>query len=115
MLERLKSLTFIMILIGALYAFDGINHGALSANSVTGLVVSEQPLGQQGVGCYDSDNRDYYTKGTTYANLFKLNGEGPQDDTCQGHTLVEYYCVFNEPQVELYDCPIGCVVGSCVR
>ena len=113
MLERLKALTFIMILIGALYAFDGISHGALSANSVTGLIVSEQALDQQDVGCYDSDDRDYYAQGTTYASLFKVNGEGPKDDACEGNTLIEYYCVFNEPQVEFYDCPNGCVVGRC--
>ena len=113
MLERLKALTFIMLLIGALYAFDGINQGALSANSVTGLIVSEQTLNQQDVSCYDSDNRDYYSQGIAYARLFYTNGEGPKEDACQGNTLIEYYCVFNEAQVEFYDCANACANGAC--
>ena len=113
MLERLKALTFIMLLIGALYAFDGINQGALSANSVTGLIVTEQTLDQQDISCYDSDNRDYYVQGTTYASLFKVNGEGPKQDACEGNTLIEYSCVFSEPQVEFYDCAYGCQNGAC--
>ena len=113
MLERLKALTFIMIAIGALYAFDGLHLGALSGNSATGLVVSEPQLARQDVGCYDSDNRDYYAQGTTYAKLFQVNGEAPKQDTCAGSTLIEYYCVFNEPQVEFYDCPQGCDNGAC--
>ena len=113
MLERLKALTFLMILIGALYAFDGINHGALSANRVTGLIVSEQALNQQEVSCYDSDDRNYYAQGTAYSSLFKVNGEGPKADACEGSTLIEYYCVLSEPQVEFYDCPNGCQNGAC--
>ena len=111
--EKLKVLTFIMIAIGALYAFDGLSQGAFSANSVTGLVVSEQKLAQQDVSCYDSDNRDYNVQGTTYAKLFAANGEQPKQDTCQGNTLIEYYCVSSEPEVEFYDCPNGCVAGRC--
>ncbi|MBI2176620.1 hypothetical protein HYU40_04740 [Candidatus Woesearchaeota archaeon] len=111
--EKLKVLTFIMIAIGALYAFDGLSQGAFSANSVTGLVVSEQKLSQQDVSCFDSDNRDYGVQGTTYAQLFAANGEQPKDDVCQGSTLIEYYCVGSEPQVEFYDCPAGCVGGRC--
>ncbi len=111
--EKLKILTFIMIAIGALYAFDGLSHGAFSANSVTGLVVSEQKLAQQDVSCYDSDNRDYSVQGTTYAKLFAVNGEQPKQDTCQENTLIEYYCAGNEPEVEFYDCPNSCTAGSC--
>ena len=82
--EKLKVLTFIMIAIGALYAFDGLSQGAFSANSVTGLVVSEQKLAQQDVSCYDSDNRDYNVQGTTYAKLFATNGEQPNGHShCQ--------------------------------
>ena len=113
MLERLKTLTFIMMAIGALYAFDGLNQGALSGNSITGLVISEQALDQQDVSCYDSDNRDYYTQGTTYAKLFQVNRESPKEDTCAGNTLIEYYCVFNEAQVEFSDCVNGCANGAC--
>lgn len=113
--ERLKALTFVMMAIGALYAFDGLNQGGLSGNSITGLVISEQSLGQQDVSCYDSDNRDYYAQGTTYAKLFQVNGEAPKQDTCTGNSLVEYFCVFNEPQVEFYDCPNGCSDGACVQ
>ena len=111
--ERLRTLTFLMIAIGALYVFDGINQGALSGNSVTGLVVSEQELAEQGISCYDSDNRDYITQGTTYAKLFAVNGEAPKQDVCAGDSLIEYYCVFNEPQVEFYECQNGCVDGAC--
>ena len=111
--EKLKVLTFVMIAIGALYAFDGLSQGAFSANSVTGFVVSEQKLAQQDISCFDSDNRDYSVQGTTYAKLFAANGEQPKDDVCQGNTLIEYYCVSSEPQVEFYDCPSGCVNGRC--
>ena len=111
--EKLKVLTFIMIAIGALYAFDGLSHGAFSANSVTGLVVSEQQIAQQDVSCYDSDSRDYSVQGTTYAKLFAVNSEQPKQDTCQGKTLIEYYCVGSEPEVEFYDCPNSCVAGRC--
>ena len=111
--EKLKVLTFVMIAIGALYAFDGLSQGAFSANSVTGFVVSEQKLESQDVSCYDSDNRDHYAQGTTYAQLFSVNREEPKADMCEGGTLIEYYCVFNEPQVEFYDCPSRCVNGRC--
>ena len=115
MQNRLKALTFLMIAIGALYAFDGLNQGALSGNSVTGMLVSSGSLAQQNVPCYDSNNHDYYTQGTTYAQLFEANGESPKQDTCEGATLIEYYCVNSEPQVEFYDCPGGCVNGRCVE
>lgn len=111
--ERLRTLTFLMIAIGALYVFDSINQGALSGNSVTGLAVSEQELAQQDVSCYDSDNKDHTVQGTTYARLFAVNGEAPKKDVCEGSTLIEYYCVFNEPQVEFYDCQNGCFNGAC--
>ena len=111
--ERLKALTFLMMAIGALYVFDSINQGGLSGNAVTGLVVLEQDLEQQDVNCYDSDNRDHYVQGTTYARLFQVNGEGPKQDVCEGNTLIEYYCVFNEPQVEFYDCQNVCSNGAC--
>ncbi|MBI2580489.1 hypothetical protein HYV85_01640 [Candidatus Woesearchaeota archaeon] len=110
---RLTALTFLMIAIGALYVFDSVSQGALSGNSVTGLAVSEQELAQQDVSCYDSDNRDYAIQGTTYARLFAANGEVPKQDVCGGNSLIEYYCVFNEPQVEFYDCENGCVDGAC--
>lgn len=111
--EKLKVLTFVMIAIGALYAFDGLSQGAFSANSVTGFLVAEQDLNSQDVNCFDSDNRDYGVQGTTYAKLFAVNGEQPKQDTCQGSTLIEYYCVASEPQVEFYDCLGSCVNGRC--
>ena len=113
MLNRLQALTFVMIAIGALYAFDGLSHGALSANSITGLSISDQTLSQQDVSCYDSDGRDYYSQGTVYARLFQVNGEEPQQDMCVGNSLIEYYCVFNEVQVEFHDCVNGCANGAC--
>ena len=112
--ERLKALTFVMMAIAALYVFDGLSLSPISGSSVTGFVVSEQALNQQAVSCYDSDNRDYYTQGTTYARLFQVNGEIPKADTCEGTTLVEYYCSLNEPQVEFYACPGRCGNGACV-
>ncbi|MBI3037160.1 hypothetical protein HYY73_05440 [Candidatus Woesearchaeota archaeon] len=113
MVQNLKILVFLMMAIGALYAFDNLNQGPLSANSVTGFAVSEQRITQQDVNCYDSDNRDHYGQGTTYARLFAANGEGPKQDVCEGNSLIEYYCVFNEPQVEFYDCENGCFNGAC--
>lgn len=113
MLERLRALTFLMMLIGALYVFDGLNQGVLSSNSVTGLAISENTLNQQNVGCYDSDNRNYYLQGTTYASLYKANGEGPKQDACSGDDVIEYYCVFGEPEVEFYTCLNGCSNGAC--
>lgn len=121
MQDKLKALTFLMIAIGLLYVFDGISQNALFGNRATGLVVSEheqglsQQVAQQDVGCYDTDNRDHYVTGTTYAKLFKVNGEAPKQDVCEGNTLIEYYCVFSEPQVEFYECPNGCFGGSCAR
>ncbi len=112
--QKLKVLTFIMIAIGALYAFDGLSHGAFSANSITGFVISEQQLAQQDVSCYDSNNRDYSRQGTTYAKLFAANSEQPKQDTCQGNTLIEYYCTGSEPEVEFYECPSSCNNGACV-
>lgn len=111
--ERLKALTFLMIAVASLYVFDSISQGGLSGNSVTGLAVSEQDVSMQDVSCYDSDNRDYSVQGTTYARLFKANNEEPKQDVCEGSSLIEYYCVFNEPQVEFYECENGCVNGAC--
>ena len=108
------ALTFIMIAIGALYAFDGLSQGAFSSHSLTGFVVSDQQLAQQDVSCYDSDNRNYNFQGTTYSKLFAANGEDPQTDTCQGNTLIEYYCANSDLEVEFYNCPCGCVNGRCV-
>ena len=113
MYERLKALTFVMMAIAGLYVFDGLNIGRIPGDGVTGLAVSEQALNEQDVSCYDSDNRDYYTQGTTYARLFQANGEIPKADTCEGSSLVEYYCVMDEPQVEFYDCPVDCMNGAC--
>ena len=112
--EKLKVLTFVMVAIGALYAFDGLSQGAFSANSVTGLAVSDERLARQDVSCFDSDNRNYGIQGVTYAKLFAVNGEAPKHDMCQGNTLIEYYCVASEPQVEFYDCPGRCISGRCV-
>ncbi|HIG98403.1 TPA: hypothetical protein HA231_03195 [Candidatus Woesearchaeota archaeon] len=113
MKERLTALTFLMVTIGALYAFDGLNSGAFSANSVTGFAVSEQRIAQQDVSCYDSDNRNYEAQGTTYASLFESTGEKPKSDVCEGSTLIEYFCAFNEPQVEFHECENGCYNGGC--
>ncbi len=115
MVNKLKALTFLMMAIGVIYAFDGLNSGVLSSNSVTGLVVSQEELSQQDVSCYETDSRDYDVKGITYANLFRVNGEPPKEDVCEEDTLIEYYCVYNEPQVEFYECPNGCISGMCVQ
>lgn len=111
-MEKLRALTFVMIAIAVLYTFDGIRQGQLSG--VTGFAVSDSELSQD-AGCFDSDNRDYYSGGATYAKLFKANGEEPKNDVCEGDTLIEYYCIYNEPQVEFYECPNGCIAGACVQ
>ncbi len=111
--QRLKFLTLLMVAVGALYIFDGISGGQLSGNSVTGLAVSEQNTQEQDISCIDSDSRDYSVQGTTYSSLFAANGEPPKKDVCEGNALIEYYCVFNEPQVEFYECPEGCASGIC--
>ena len=112
--EKLRFLTFLMMAVGALYIFQGIHNGALTNSTVTGFAIAEQAAPSQPVGCYDTDNRDYFTAGTTYSNLFTANGEGPKQDTCEGNSMIEYYCELGEPQVEFYDCPNGCVSGLCV-
>lgn len=114
-IKAIKALTFVMMAFAVIYAFDSLNNGALSANSVTGMVISEPKLNQQDVSCYDSDSRDYYVQGTTYSRLFEVNSEPPKEDVCQDDTLIEYYCVYNEPQVEFYDCPGGCMNGACIQ
>ncbi len=113
MYEKFKALTFVMMAIAGLYVFDGFSLSPLAGDGVTGLAISEQVMSTQDVSCSDSDNRDYYTQGTTYARLFQANGEIPKADTCEGSSLVEYYCVLDEPQVEFYDCPEDCVNGAC--
>ncbi len=110
--EKLRALTFLMMAIGVLYVFDGLNGGALAGSGITGFAVSERQISQD-VGCADSDSRDYYAAGTTYARLFRANGEDPKEDVCEGDSLIEYYCVYNEPQVEFYDCQNGCSAGAC--
>lgn len=110
--EKLKFLTLIMMAIGALYVFDGISNGALAGDGVTGLAVSEQS--NQDVDCIDSDDANPLARGTTYARLFSVNGEEPKSDVCEGDSLIEYYCALNEPQVEFFTCPDGCIDGACV-
>jgi len=111
----LKIVTFVMIAIAAMYAFDSLNNGPLSGNSLTGMVVSQDDLSQQNVNCYDTDGHDYYVQGTTYAQVFQVNGEEPKKDVCEGNTLIEYYCMYNDAQVEFYDCPNGCFSGACAQ
>ena len=109
--EKLRALTFIMMAIGVLYVFDGLAQGG---SGITGFAISERQQSQD-VACFDSDSHDYYTAGTTYARFFKVNGEGPKSDVCEGDTLIEYFCALNEPQVEFFDCPNGCISGTCVQ
>lgn len=100
-----------MIALGVLYIFDGFNQ-EFPGNGLTGLAVSEPA---RDVSCEDTDSRDYYAAGTTYARLFTVNGEEPKSDVCEGDTLIEYYCVYDEPQVEFYECPNGCISGTCAQ
>ncbi len=107
---KLRAMTFLMMAIGALYIFQSISNGELSDAGITGFAVQESKT-----GCQDSDNRDYYTRGTTYAALFSQNNEPPKEDVCVGDSLIEYYCVQNSPEVEFFECPNGCISGMCAR
>jgi hypothetical protein len=112
--NRLTALTFVMMAIAAIFIFDTLNFG-LEGDSLTGYVVAEEhKILSQNVDCFDSDNRNYAIQGTTYAEVFKVNGEGPKLDECERGNLIEYYCYNNDVQVEFYECANGCFDGKCV-
>ena len=62
--------------------------------------------------CSDSDNGDYYEKGTMKAG----GSDTGHTDLCgDSKTLTEYYCENNEARKTAFNCPNGCNDGACLK
>jgi hypothetical protein len=61
--------------------------------------------------CSDSDGGiDYREKGTIYSDNL-----GTSTDTCEGDTLIEYYCTGRMGKMKSYKCVDGCEDGECQK
>lgn len=68
--------------------------------------------------CSDSDGGiNYYTKGATSVCSNSSSGGTCTAiyDKCNGNTLTEYYCRYNEIKSLGYACPNGCNDGACLQ
>src|SRR3989338_8292983 len=65
--------------------------------------------------CYDTDNRDYFVKGTTKWSIGDESANF-QDDYCYDkNTLAESYCSVNSDKpyyIEQFYCKYGCFDGA---
>lgn len=64
--------------------------------------------------CFDSDGKDYYTRGTVDAVFGDVVIR--QSDRCESKTIVrEYFCDAGHKSSENFICPNGCYNGACIR
>ena len=108
-----KRLAFLAAAILSVGIFQLLTELGSGSNAVTGLAVY-QTSSDSSDNCYDTDNKDYYVQGTTYATILAVNNDKAKEDFCQGNTLVEYYCSEIGLDVVFYECAKGCRNGACL-
>lgn len=68
----------------------------------------------QTIKCSDSDNADYFTKGSIAYSGFRFSFNN--EDRCIGsQKLLEYVCREDVWHATYYECPNGCKDGACIK
>jgi hypothetical protein len=93
-----------------------------------GICINDSNNNQSNATCIDSDGGiNYYVRGTTTGVYLYLQNQGilPSYDTCVGNFgnlpngleigINEFYCENNFKIDTMYECPNGCLNGTCIN